>query len=191
MTCQVGGTAQHHSHWVAGRYIEVRIVRAKNALLAGAALVLLIGACSGNSSQTVSSPVASQIESPLIDKNAAAFANLEADSAPFTATFKTDNCVTEGFELIRCDLQVIRLTPTEGRVRNEAVVSTDANPLNIWTGVVQCTYTLDGDSYAYFAGTFDVTFEGPWGDDIPDRSTALNNGLTSNGDRLCPGSIAP
>ena len=166
-------------------------LKVKNVFLLGIVLALLIGACGGSSSQTDGPPVASQSESPIIDRNAAAFANLEADSAPFTATFKTDNCVTEGFELIRCDLQVIRLTPTEGRVRNEAVVSTYANPPNIWTGVLQCTYTLDGDSYAYFAGTFDVTFEGPWGDDIPDRSTTLNNGLTSNGDRLCPGTFAP
>lgn len=160
-------------------------------MLVGAGLALLLGACSGNPSQPQSSPAASQSESPLIDKNAAAFANLEADSAPLTANFNTIQCMDEGFDLIRCDLEVIRLTPTEGRISNEVVSSSKEQPLNIYKAAVQCTYTLDGDSYDFFAGTQTVTFEGPWGEAITDLYVTLNNGLTGNGDRLCPGSFAP
>ena len=166
-------------------------LKVENVFLLGIVLAFLLGACSGNLSQTGSSPAASQIESSNIDKNAASFVSLEADSAPLTATFNTVQCMAEGFDLIRCDLQVMRLTPTEGRVRNEAVVSRDANPQDTWTAALECTYTLDGASYVYFSGTFNVTLEGPWSDDINDSYETLKNGLDRNGDRLCPGSFAP
>ena len=153
-----------------------------NRFLLGIVVALLLGACSGNSSQ---------IESPPADKNDAAFANLERDSAPYTATFKAEACNSEYFDLISCDLKVIRLTPTEGRVRNESVHSDKASTLNTSTVIVECTYILEGDSYSYFSGSYSYKFAGPWSAYMPEVFYKLENGLYGSGDRACPGSFTP
>ena len=136
--------------------------------LLGIVVALLLGACGGSSSQ---------IESPPADKNDSAFASLEVDSALLTATFKAEACNSEYFDLISCDLKVIRLTPTEARVRNEAIHSDKASTLNTSTIVVECTYTLEGDSYSYFSGSSSYTFAGPWSEYMPTTSFTLENGL--------------
>ena len=150
--------------------------------LLGIVVALLLGACGGSSSQ---------IESPPADKNDAAFASLEVDSALLTATFKAEACNSEYFDLISCDLKVIRLTPTEARVHNEAVHSDKASTLNTSTIVVECTYTLEGDSYSYFSGSYSYKFAGPWSEYMPETFFKLENGLYGSGDRACPGSFAP
>lgn len=157
-------------------------LKTTNGFLLGIVVALLLGACSGNSSQ---------VESPPADKNDAAFANLERDSAPYTATFKAEGCNSEYFDLVSCDLKVIRLTPTEARVRNESVHSDKANSLNTTTKVVECTYTLEGDSYSYFSGSWSSNFAGPWSEYMPETFFTLDNGLYGSGDRACPGSFAP
>ena len=153
-----------------------------NRFLLGIVVALLLGACGGNSSQ---------IESPPADKNDAAFASLEVDSAPFTAAFKAEWCTNDPYDLVSCDLKVVRLTSTEGRVINESVTSDKENPSNTSTTVTECTYTLEGGSYSYFSGSVSYSYAGPWSEYLPSTSFTLENGLYGWGDRACPGSFSP